>query len=172
MKKIFPYLILLAICCCTNKNTKTNTAKNKIPEYSESDLPFIRNADSICRTIDLESVFERRRNGTTRDRDGQEYPTQYKGYSKTSSDTVNKFLVNGLFGGKNSAKATFYYYNGSVIKVITEIFADDTVNVAFYYDGGKAIYPQERGEEETWEEAAEKYRSESVSFRTFFRPFK
>jgi len=173
MKKFFTYLILLATCSCTNTHKaepdkNTNTSKTKIPQYLENDLPFIRNADSICRTIDVESIFERRRDATITDRDGQEYPSQYKGYAKSSSDSVDKFLVNVLFGGKNSAKSTFYYYNGTVVKAITEIFADDTVNAAFYYDGDRLIYPQEAG----MEEAAEKTRKESVPFRTFFLPNK
>ena len=68
-----------------------------------------------------------------------------------------------MLGGKNSAKSILYYYNGTIIKGITEIFADDTVRCVFYYDADKMIYPQQEG----MEKAAQKLRDKSIGLKTF-----
>jgi guanyl-specific ribonuclease Sa len=173
MKSFLLYLIPLIIFSCTNsKKSNNDKIATKDDKYLKDDLPFMAKADSICRTIDAKSIFEHIKDETITDRDGQRYPAQYKGYSKSSSESVDKFLVNVRFGGKNSAKTTFYYYNCDVIKAITEIFADDTVKSAFYYDGDKMIYPQEAGREEQWEETAAKVRNQSATWKTFFPPSK
>ena len=175
MKKLLPYFFVLGIISCTNAKQSHNSeiaAKKGAPIYLEEDLPFIRKADSICRTIDHESIFEHTKDGIVTDRDGQKYPVQYRGYSKTSSDSVDKFLANVLFGGKNSGKTTCYYYNGGVIKAISEIFADDIVKTAFYYDGDKMVYPRDAGMEDRWEQTAGNVRDQCISWKTFFLPNK
>ena len=173
MKLLLPCFFALGIISCTNAkqsepNEDENTVKTDTSGYSQNDLGFIKKADSICQTIDAKSVFERTKNGTIVDRDGQKYSAQYKGYAKSSSDSIIKVLLNVMFTGKNSAKTVFYYYNGAIIKGITEIFADDTVKSAFYYEPDKMIYPNEPG----MGEAAEKLRDQSISWRTSFPPNK
>ena len=158
MKQIFVCLVLLVLFSCTDSE-QTETGG-----YLEEDIPFIQKADDISRTIDVENTFEYITGETFTDEDGQQYPMQYRGYSKSSRDSVAKLIINALFGGKNSAKSTIYYYNGTILKGITEIFADDTVRCVFYYDGDKMIYPQVQG----MERAAQKLRDKSIGVKTFF----
>jgi hypothetical protein len=171
MKQFFFCLVLLLPFSCTNsEQTESDNAvgKTEAGGYLKEDIPFIQKADDISRTIDVENIFEYRKDEISTDLDGQQYPFQYMGYSKRSSDSVAKIIVNGLFGGKNSAKSTLYYYNGNIIKGITEIFAEDTVRCTFYYDADKMIYPQEEG----MEKAAQKLRDKSIGLKTIFIPDK
>ncbi len=169
MRNLLIYLFTLYFSSCNNEkpshpSTNENLSKTDALGYSQEDLVFIRSADSICRTIDTEGVFERLKDDSIVDRDGQIYTSHYKGYAKSSSDSVIKILATIVFSQKDSGTTTIYYYNGTIIKGITEIFRDDTVNVAFYYDENKTIYPKEEG----MEEAAENLRRRSISWRTHF----
>lgn len=170
MKEFLLYFFAFSIISCTNakrSDLNENAAKPDSSGYSQNDIEFMKKADSICLIIDAENHYERIKNGTFVDRDGQEYQTQYKGWSKNSIDSILKFLFNVDLRENHSAKNTFYYYNGTVIKATTEIFGEDTVKSAFYYGTDKIIiYPKEK----EMEEAAKYYRERSISLRTFFAP--
>jgi len=167
MKKLLPYLTLITVSCSNSKGTPTGQNNER---YLQEDLPFIQKADSICRILDAEDVYEHRKDSSVIDTDGKEYPSQYKGYAKNSADSVSKFVITVFFGGKNSAKSTFYYHAGGVLKGLQEIFADDTVKTAFYFDGDRLIYPHEEGKDDEWQRLAEKINRQSVVWKSFFLP--
>ena len=93
MKQFSLCLILLISFSCTNP--KQTESDNTIG-YLEEDVPFVQKADDISRTIDVENTFEYRKDEIFTDLDGQQYPMQYRGYSKSSSDSVIKLVVNAL----------------------------------------------------------------------------
>jgi hypothetical protein len=162
MNKLHFCLILLFIFSCSNSE-QTKSDKNST-RYLESDIPFIEKADNICRTIDIENTFEQIKDEVFTDLDGKKYNMNYKGYSKSSSDSVVKVIITLLLGGKNSAISTIYYNNGTILKGIAEIFAEDTVKTAFYYDVSRMIYPQEEG----MDKAAQKLLDKSIGLRKIF----
>jgi hypothetical protein len=162
MNNLYFCLILLFIISCSNSE-QTKARKNSTG-YLESDLAFIEKADNICRTIDIENTFEQIKNEVITDLDGKKYNMNYKGYSKNSSDSIVKVIITLLLGGKNSAISTIYYNNGAILKGTAEIFADDTVRTAFYYEPDKMIYPQEEG----MDKAAQKLLDKSIGLRNIF----
>ena len=161
MKKLLPYFLAVNIISCTH---------SKRPEHIETDYDFIARADSICGTIDAESLFERTKNQIDADQEGR-VVSHFEGYSKTASDSIDKFVANVMFSKETSGKSTYYYFNGAIIKAIVEMFTDDTLRLAYYYDGDQIIYPKYQ-KQPGMEEAAQKLRNQSISFRTFFPPTK
>jgi hypothetical protein len=160
MKALLPYFLLLCILSCKNDG------KPDAHEYSQSDLKFIKKADSICRTIDAGSLVERTKNGMTTDPgDGHQYPTQYYGYAKSSLDSIDKFLMNMVVSDTEIVKTTFYYYDGVPIKCLAEAFGQDTLRVAYYYDGDNVIYPSD-----VKRETGEGFHNEATYWRTTFPP--
>src|SRR2546430_10231479 len=56
------------------------------------------------------TLFRSTMDKTIIDRDGQEYPSYFKGYAKNHPDSVNKLLARIIFPDQKSATTTFYYY--------------------------------------------------------------
>jgi hypothetical protein len=169
MKHLLPYSMLIAIISCTNtnkpdSNAKVSLVKTEESGYSKEDTQFMRKADSICQVIDVDNLIERTKDKMIIDRDGQEYASYVKGYAKNHPDSVNKLLARIIFSDQKSATTTFYYYNGTVIKSLFEILADDTVHISFYYNGDKMIYPNELG----MEKEAKEIFNKSISWKKDF----